>query len=79
MTAQTTLSQKAPEKPGPKQSVLPTSAPPKAAPDTRTRAYWGDRWTLVFWLFCFALMAAMNLFEAVHRLFLYLFGSSPAP
>jgi hypothetical protein len=52
-----------------------TTAPQKPIQDARARAYWGDRFTIKFWLFCFAVMAGMNLVEAVHRIFLYLFGT----
>lgn len=79
MTVQTTLSKKLPEKPETKQSPLPPVAPQKAATDSQARAYWGDRWALVFWLCCFALMAAMILVEAVRSFVLYLVGSSPPP
>ncbi|HTU23307.1 MAG TPA: hypothetical protein VMG10_35055 [Gemmataceae bacterium] len=51
----------------------------KPAPASRPSVYWGDRFTFRFWLVCFGLMAAMNLFEAVHRCVVYLFGSSPSP
>ena len=51
----------------------------KTEPDLRPSVYWGDRFTIRFWIGCFSLMAAMNLFEAVNRLVLYLFGSSSPP
>jgi hypothetical protein len=67
--------------------LLPT---PPASPSTRVQAkspapakndrpaeppvYWGDRLTLKFWLFCFGLMAAMTLFESLHRFVLFLMG-----
>jgi hypothetical protein len=54
-------------------------APPKEAESAGPRVYWGDRLTLKFWLFCFGLMLAMNLVEALHRLVLFLLGRSPAP
>jgi hypothetical protein len=79
MTAQSTLSKKLPEKLETKQATSAPVAPQKAAPDTRTRAYWGDRWTFIFWLCCFALMAGMNLVEAVRNFVLYLFGGSTPP
>ena len=47
----------------------------KPVEQDKSRAYWGDRFTILFWLCCFALMAAMNLVEAVHRFVVYLFGS----
>lgn len=39
--------------------------------------YWGDRLTLIFWLFCFVLMLTMQLVEALHRLVLLLLGRCP--
>lgn len=60
----------------------PTSrplVPPKNAEVTGPKAYWGDRLTLNFWLFCFALMLAMELVGAIHRLFLFVMGRSLAP
>jgi hypothetical protein len=44
-----------------------------------SQVYWGDRLTLKFWLFCFALMAAMHLVEALHRLVLFLLGNPRSP
>ncbi len=62
-------------------------APPESRPSSATKeaqlagpsAYRGDRLTLKFWLFCFGLLLAMNLVEALHRLVLFLMGRSPAP
>lgn len=47
----------------------------KPVEQAKPRAYWGDRFTIRFWLFCFALMAAINLVEAGYRFVVYLFGS----
>ena len=58
--------------PSPAASQKPTS-------DSRPSVYWGDRFTLRFWLLCFGFMAAITLFEAAHRFVHYLFGSSPSP
>jgi hypothetical protein len=52
-----------------------SAAPHKPLQDSRARAYWGDRFTIKFWLFCFAVMAGMNLVEAFHRIMLYLLGT----
>ena len=43
------------------------------------QVYWGDRLTLNFWLFCFGLMFAMELVDAIHRLILVVMGRSLAP
>jgi hypothetical protein len=78
MTAHTVI----PPSPSSKVETKPASAPvapQKAAPLTPPRAYWGDRFTIKFWLFCFAAMAAMTLVEAVHRFLLYLFGNPSSP
>lgn len=79
MTTQTTLSPKLPEKTEAKSSAATPPPPPHIAPVVPAQAYWGDRWTLLFWLFCFALMAGMNLFEAIHRFVRYLVENSPCP
>ncbi len=60
----------------------PKSRPCASEKDTKVvtpSVYWGDRLTLKFWLFCFGLMFAMNLVEALHRLVLFLMGHSSAP
>jgi hypothetical protein len=62
----------------PSKPVSPPMPSPKAAPEARPSVYWGDRLTIWFWIFCFLLMMAMNLFEAVHRFVLYLVGISPS-
>ena len=49
-------------------------APPKNDQPAEPPVYWGDRLTLKFWLFCFGLMVAMNLVEALHRFVLFLMG-----
>ena len=43
------------------------------------RPYWGDRMTLLFWLFCFGLMLAMNVIEAIHRFVVFLMAANPTP
>lgn len=78
MATQTELPQKPPVSP----EAEPKSRPPastKEATVAGPTVYWGDRLTLKFWLFCFGLMFAMNLVEALHRLVLFLMGRSPAP
>ncbi|MHB1423712.1 MAG: hypothetical protein ACYC3I_11065 [Gemmataceae bacterium] len=55
------------------------AAPPKDADALGSKVYWGDRLTFKFWLFCFGLMAAINLVEALHRFVLFLMGRPPAP
>jgi hypothetical protein len=74
VTAQTKLSQLPPVNPEARSSVSTREAK-VAGPSV----YWGDRLTLKFWLFCFGLMMAMNLVEALHRLVLFLVDLSPAP
>ncbi len=56
--------------------VPSVAAPQKPMREPRARAYWGDRLTIRFWLFCFAVMAGMNLIEAVHRMLLF-FSRTP--
>lgn len=51
----------------------------KEARVSSPHVYWSDRMALVFWLFCFALLLAMNLVEAVHRFILFLMARSPSP
>lgn len=78
MTAHTLI----PPAPSGDVETKPESSPAalqKTAQVSPARAYWGDRLTIKFWLFCFALMAAMNLVEAAHRFMLYLFGSPSSP
>lgn len=74
MTAQTVLSPASAVKRESKSeaSSLAICMPVEQA---KPRAYWGDRWTICFWLFCFALMAAINLVEAAYRFVVYIFGS----
>jgi hypothetical protein len=79
MTAQTMLAPNAPVKTETKQPALAPVQPQKTALASPPRAYWGDRWTLVFWLCCFAIMAGMNLVEGIRSLVHYLFGSAPPP
>jgi hypothetical protein len=79
MTAQTTLPPKLPGKTESKPSAAAPVEPQKTPPVFPPRAYWGDRWTVVFWLCCFALMAGMNLVEAIRSFILYLMGNSPPP
>jgi hypothetical protein len=78
MTAQTKLPQMLPVTP----EARPESQSPASTKDAKVAGpsvYWGDRLTLKFWLFCFGLMLAMHLVEALHRLVLFLMGRSPAP
>jgi hypothetical protein len=79
MTARSTLAPKPPVKTEPEPSTAAPVEPRITTPVSRVRAYWGDRWTLVFWLCCFAIMAGMNLIEAVRNLILYLTGGSSSP
>ncbi len=48
---------------------LPTPATPSAEEKAMAAApvaiYWGDRFLLLFWLACFALMLLANLFDAL--------------
>ncbi|HTU92721.1 MAG TPA: hypothetical protein VMF69_21755 [Gemmataceae bacterium] len=78
MTAQAAIPQASPGKVQPKPASSPVPWQ-KAVLESRPSVYWGDRFTIRFWLVCFGLMAAMNLFEAVHQFARYLFGSSPPP
>jgi hypothetical protein len=78
MTAQAVI----PQAPSGKVETKPTSspkAPQQAVPEARPSVYWGDRFTIRFWLFCFALMTAMNLVDAVHRFVLYVLGTPLSP
>jgi hypothetical protein len=60
----------APTKLPPMLSATPDARPESRSP-TPTKGtkgagrgvYWGDRLTLIFWLLCFGLMLAINLFE----------------
>lgn len=61
------------------QPVSRPSATTKEAKVAGLTAYWGDRLTLKFWLFCFGLMLTMHLVEALHRFVLLLMGRFPAP
>jgi hypothetical protein len=77
MTAQTNL----PQMPPLVLEVRPESRPSTSTKEAKVAGpavYCGDRLTLKFWLFCFGLMLAMNLIEALHRLVLFLMGRSPA-
>ncbi|HEY7423519.1 MAG TPA: hypothetical protein VH682_04685 [Gemmataceae bacterium] len=72
--------------PSPLPSVSPETRPvshpiipPKNAGTTGPRAYWGDRLTLNFWLFCFGLMLAMELVGAIHRLILFVMSRPLSP
>lgn len=78
MTAQIEL----PQKPLMSAEAGSKSRPPASTKEVKVAGptvYWGDRLTLIFWLFCFGLMFAMNLIEALHRLVLFLIGRSSAP
>jgi hypothetical protein len=79
MSALTTLDPKPPVRTEPEPSAAAPVEPSAIVAASQTRAYWGDRWTLIFWLCCFAIMAGMNLVEAVRNFVVYLIGSSPAP
>lgn len=74
MTAQSVLSPASAVKREPK-SEASSLAIRKPVQQAKPRAYWGDRWTIGFWLFCFALMAGINLVEAVYRFVVYIFAS----
>jgi hypothetical protein len=78
MTAHTKLLPMPPMSP----EVQPESRPSASTNGVKVAgpaAYWGDRLTLKFWLFCFGLMLAMLLVEALHRFVLLLLGRSFAP
>lgn len=78
MTAQTKLSEMSPKTP----DARPESRSPALTREAKVAGpsvHWGDRLTLKFWFFCFGLMLAMNLFEALHRLVLFLMGRFPTP
>lgn len=75
MTASTELA----STPGVYPKAQPESPPIISANETGPAVYWGDRLSLIFWLFCFGLMFAMHLFEALHQLVLLLLGRSPTP
>jgi hypothetical protein len=36
------------------------------------RVYWGDRWTFLFWLSCFAVLAGLLVLEVLRELFSWL-------
>ena len=78
LTAQAKPPRMPPVSPEARSEVRPT-VPPTEAESAGPRVYWADRLTLKFWLFCFGLMLAMNLVEALHRLVLFLMGRCPAP
>jgi hypothetical protein len=78
MTVQTKHPQMPSVKPEARSEPLPP-VPPKQAESAGPRVYWGDRLTLKFWFYCFGLMLAMHLVEALHRLVLFLMGRSAAP
>jgi hypothetical protein len=73
---QTELPRTSPESPEARPQSRP-AAPPKGAEAIGPQVYWGDRLTIKCWLFCFGLMVAMNLVEALHRLVLFLIGRYP--
>jgi len=79
MTAQTKFPQMSPVV---TLEARPESRSPASTKETKVASpsvYWGDRLTLKFWLFCFGLMLAMNLVEALHRFVLFLMGHFSAP
>jgi hypothetical protein len=59
--------------------IQPSTTSTREAKVAGPSVYWGDRLTLLFWFFCFGLMLAMNLIEALHRLVFFLLGRSPTP
>jgi hypothetical protein len=64
MSATATKSQEKPHTStiaSPQLSSSPQS-PPGAAP---VRAYWGDRWCLIFWLSCAGLLLALHIGQHV--------------
>jgi hypothetical protein len=73
MSTQTKLPQKTLVAPETRQEPRPQAATPETKV-ARSSTYWGDRITLLFWLFCFGLMLMMSLVEALHRFVLYLMG-----
>jgi len=78
MTAQTLI----PQTPTVKVETKPPSSaalPKPPGQDSLARAYWGDLLTIGLWLFCFAVMAGMNLVEAVKRILFFLFGTPSPP
>jgi hypothetical protein len=79
MTPQAVIAQTPTAKKVESNAVSSAAAPQKAVQHPRARAYWGDRFTIRFWLFCFAVMAGMNLIEAVHRMILFLLGTPSSP
>jgi hypothetical protein len=52
---------------------------PKNVEATGPQVYWGDRFTLKFWFFCFGVMLAMNVLDALQRFILFLLNGSRAP
>lgn len=78
MTAQTKLPEMSPVTPETRLESRPYVST-KEAKVAGLTVYWGDRLTLKFWLFCFGVMLAMHLVEALHRFVLLLMGRSPAP
>jgi hypothetical protein len=78
MTAKTARPPQPLVRPEAQPAPRPSAAANKAE-QTRPQVYWGDRLTLFFWLFCFGLMVAMNLVDAVHRLVLPLLNHSSVP
>lgn len=78
MTAQTKLPQMSPLSPEARPKSRPLALTNEATVAGPT-VHWDDGLTLRFWLFCFGLMLSINLVEALHRLALFLVGSSPGP
>jgi hypothetical protein len=77
MTSQTKLPQMPPVNP----EARPESRSPASTKEAKVAGpsvYWGDRLTLKFWFFCFGLLLAIHLVEALQRLVLFLMGRSPA-
>jgi hypothetical protein len=42
---------------------------PKIEQTSEEQPYWGDRFALVFWVWCFALMALMHVVDIILSLF----------
>jgi hypothetical protein len=55
------------------------STPAKTAEPAKPSSYWGDRLTILFWLFCFAVMLGINVIEAVQQMVLYVINRFAAP
>ena len=68
--------------PVPTIELRTTSRPSPPVGETKRAkpaVYWGDRFTIHFWLVCFALMAGMNLVEVYRWLVFMVWGGTPTP